>query len=132
MRLYNRKENEMDRNEEYLINRFGKKQTFKVPEGYFDDFANQLMSQLPEQHTARYVKMNPFRRNKNRIVAVVAASVAVALFGMGIYFDNSNKVSGQSEAHIQQISPSSASAFDAMADYTMIDNEDMYGALSDQ
>lgn len=35
--------------EDYLLNKCGKDNPFKVPEGYFDQFANQLMTELPER-----------------------------------------------------------------------------------
>ena len=37
-------------NEElYLRSRMGKENPFRVPEGYFDNFASQLMEKLPEK-----------------------------------------------------------------------------------
>ena len=35
--------------EKYLEDKYGKKQPFKVPNGYFDSFADNLMDKLPEQ-----------------------------------------------------------------------------------
>ena len=35
--------------EKDLIKRYGKKQAFKVPEGYFENFAEDLMRKLPEK-----------------------------------------------------------------------------------
>ena len=38
--------------EKYLEDKYGKKQPFKVPNGYFDSFADNLMDKLPEQQPA--------------------------------------------------------------------------------
>lgn len=35
--------------EKDLIKKYGKKQSFKVPEGYFENFAEDLMRKLPEK-----------------------------------------------------------------------------------
>ena len=38
----------MKKEEINLLNRCGRKNAFKVPDGYFEDFAGQLMDKLPE------------------------------------------------------------------------------------
>ena len=38
----------MEREERFIEEKFGRRTPFKVPEGYFDDFASQLMQSLPE------------------------------------------------------------------------------------
>ena len=39
----------MKKEETNLLNRCGKENPFKVPEGYFENFAGQLMDKLPEK-----------------------------------------------------------------------------------
>lgn len=39
----------MKKEETNLLNRCGKENPFKVPEGYFENFAEQLMDKLPEK-----------------------------------------------------------------------------------
>lgn len=42
----------MKKEETNLLNRCGKENPFKVPEGYFENFAVQMMDQLPEKTPA--------------------------------------------------------------------------------
>ena len=42
----------MKKEETNLLNRCGKENPFKVPEGYFENFAMQMMDQLPEKTSA--------------------------------------------------------------------------------
>ena len=42
----------MKKEETNLLNRCGKRNAFKVPEGYFENFTGQLMEKLPEKSPA--------------------------------------------------------------------------------
>ena len=42
----------MDAEEKLFEQRFGKKQPFTVPDGYFDQLAERVMERLPEQQPA--------------------------------------------------------------------------------
>ena len=50
--------------EKDLIKRYGKKQTFKVPEGYFENFAEDLMRKLPEKEMKAPEKISTWTRVK--------------------------------------------------------------------
>lgn len=41
----------MVRDELYIKERFGQENPFKVPDGYFEKFADQMMNQLPDKQT---------------------------------------------------------------------------------
>ena len=65
----------MDREELFLKQKFGNERPFRVPEGYFDSFADNLMKELPERE-ANEAKVVPMRRRLSwRKFATVAPQV---------------------------------------------------------
>lgn len=118
----------MDRETEILEKKFGKAQPFKVPDGYFDGFVNDLMEKLPEDE-ARVIEMRPSKWRLYRPIAVAAASICVAIFSVGMYLHSSDNPSNETFA--QEQSSSSYSAIDEAVDYTMMDNLDMYAYMSE-
>jgi len=121
----------MNKDEKILEEYFGKKQPFQVPEGYFDDFASKLMAQLPEKD-ARVIKMQPTLWQRFRPYAV-AASVVAVIFSVGLYISLDDRLSVNSKSHSVAKTEynNSYSAFDAAADYTMLDNEEIYSYIAD-
>lgn len=120
----------MNREEELLKQKYGTKSPFKVPEGYFDHFTSELMTKLPERE-AREIVMQPSVWRRYRPALLVAASVCAAIFSIGIYLHQEKSDARQVVANTEQVS-SGYSAFDEAADYTMIDNTDMYAYLSSE
>jgi len=124
----------MMKEEKILNNMFGKENHFAVPEGYFDTFADKLMEQLPETE-ARVIEMHAqswWQRLPMRKIAA-AVGVAVVLGGSGLFY-----ASHSSQSHAQMASThvehsegaaSEYGTFDQMADYTMMDNQDIYASL---
>ncbi len=125
----------MDTNDKFIQERFGRKKPFKVPDGYFDSFPSELMRKISEQErasTARLVTMKPSRKHRFRPVAAIAASVCVAIFGVGLYFQsNGSHPAKEPVSAMQGYNTISYSTVDAMADYAMMDTEDMYAFLTD-
>lgn len=126
----------MEREEKFIEDKFGRQNPFRVPEGYFDDFASQLMQSLPEQAEAPKAKLVPMRVSRwhrARPIAIAAASVCIAFFGLGVkMYHGSDRVAAPSATTAQEtVATSSYSAVDAMADYTMLDTDDMYAYLED-
>ena len=118
----------MEKEEVFLKQKFGNEDPFRVPEGYFNSFADNLMSQLPE----REAKVIPMRRHtawRKYAAVAVAACFGVLLFNVGTtYFDRHQQDAQQITANAQA---SSSDAFDQMADYAMIDVSDMYAYVAD-
>lgn len=55
----------MDKQEEKLINKYGKEGGWKVPEGYFDSVFKEISDKLPEQpEVVRHVEMTRWQRFK--------------------------------------------------------------------
>ena len=118
----------MDKETDILEKKFGKVQPFKVPDGYFDGFVKDLMDKLPEDE-ARIIEMRPNRWHVYRPFAIAAASVCVAIFSIGMYLHSSQ--SSENKQFTEAQNTSSYSAIDEAADYTMMDNLDMYAYVSE-
>lgn len=124
--------------EDILLKKFGRKNDFSVPDGYFDSFADKLMNQLPEQNDARVIDMRAeswWHRLPLRKIAAVAGVVVV--LGAGAFGLSNFKSRGASNEMISAVhqkdnshsSSAEYSNFDQMADYVMIDNQDCYASL---
>jgi hypothetical protein len=112
--------------EKYISDKFGRRNPFTVPEGYFEQLTAQVMNQLPERRQkARRVWMRPVWW---AAAAVCALFVSTAAW---LVIPNESKPSqGQVAEVIQQSQPDDA-YFDAAADYVMLDNQEIYACLSD-
>lgn len=125
----------MDKDEEKLIRQFGKIESFKVPDGYFEDFTSQLMNKLPEKsHKKGIFKFHPMVWS-SRLRGGIAAAVIAATLTIGVYtyFGKFNVVNSYERSSMPQKEnlDQVKSNFDQMADYTMMDNEDIYASLAD-
>ena len=122
----------MIKEEKYLVDRFGKKQPFSVPEGYFDQFASQFMENLPErEEEAVVVRLDSHSRWSTIRRWSVAACLAIALAGAGMWAfqGESPKATGAADAD-QFASSNYNTAIDQAADYAMMDNGDIYAYVS--
>lgn len=109
--------------EKYIQEKVGNRNPFVVPEGYFETFADQLMASLPErQPRAKRVWLRPLRY----AAAVVGVCALGALSWLGLSSETHQPV--QAEA----VQVSGDAAFEAAADYAMLDNYDIYACLSDE
>lgn len=128
----------MNREEDFLKQKFGKTQPFRVPEGYFEALTSNVMAVLPvdadsdDKVVEERAKVVPMK-SRWRVVARVAAAACFCgvLLGVGALFVNraDNDASLYVSAHSQH--NSATSELDQMADYTMIDVGDMYAYVSD-
>ena len=119
--------------EENLKEMFGRENPFKVPENYFETLADNIISQLPEESSARVVKMSVWK--KYRVHLLAAACVLSVLFSAGIYVsvkENTKEaqVFDKTRVEVAETTIEAEDAFDEMADYVMIDKEDMYAYIS--
>lgn len=123
--------------EDILLREFGRKNDFTVPDGFFDSFADKLMTQLPEQDNARVIDMRAerwwHRLPMRKIAAAVSAVVILGAGAFGLTRLKSNDVAHGMISAAQQKDNHSSNAeystFDQMADYMMIDNQDCYASL---
>ena len=107
--------------EKYIEERVGRRNPYKVPEGYFDAFTSQLMQQLPERPVkARQVRMR-------RPLYLAAACLAALLW---MFF---SQPEAQSKAPVQIAAQQESveESIDEAADYMMLDNHEIYALLSE-
>ena len=119
--------------EEYIRSRAGKENPFRVPEGYFDGLASQVMANLPDRDVAPVRTARTYRL-RLRAWICTAACVCIGMFGAVMYFaDNGKAGAGMAESGVAvEASPSTYDSYDdAVADYMMIDNADIYAYLTD-
>jgi len=108
---------------------------FKVPEGYFDTLASRVMEKIPDNE----VRMIPVQAEKPaktswwRTIAA-AAAIAVAVFGIGLFMHNGGiQENGGVNEVAQMASYNNADGnLEAVADYIMCDDDDLYAYLSDE
>lgn len=120
--------------ERYLRSRVGKQNPFRVPEGYFDDFAARMMENLPEQDAKVAVTVSQRRPRVLRMVLYAAACLCIAVLGSVIYWGKlslQTTESGTAQATVHTV-VSTDVYVDAVADYTMMDNSDIYAYLSEE
>lgn len=132
----------MIKEEQILKSRYGTQSPFRVPEGYFDELASRVMASVPESQPAldmqsesasqgaRIVPM--WHRVVVRKVAVIAG-VVLLLGGasIGIGTSLSSRQAGKSVASggWASVMHSEDNSFDEVADYAMLDNQDIYASL---
>ncbi len=126
--------------EDYIKKKLGKRNLFSVPDGYFDSLSSEVMARLPERHTSGNIPADSADSNRHntymrllRPILYVAASAVICVFGVYTYltFDTEGK---DNVAHIENsiISNSTDAYTDAVADYAMMDNADIYAYLYDE
>lgn len=107
-------------NEElYVSSHMGHENHFQVPEGYFDSFAERLMSELPERRQPRMVRFWPWM--------YAAACVVGAVSLVAVYLHVPDH--GAADSHVVAASVSET-YIDEAADYAMVDNQDIYACLT--
>ena len=134
----------MEHNDElYLKKTVGNRNPFRVPEGYFEQFTDQLMQQLPEREDTvakqldiaqKHVSQTLARRTLLRPLLYAAACTALALMlGVSYYFMQSTAPSNE-PAPIAVVATTPAtdySYYEEAADYAMFDNTEIYACLSE-
>lgn len=116
--------------DKWIRNQFGTGNHFRVPDGYFDNLASSVMQHIPASQ-AKVVELEvPVWRRHIVAISTAAASVAVAVcltfaFKSHVVYTDTNV-----SAHADIVS-NDYSDIDAMANYTMIDSDDMYAYMSD-
>lgn len=115
--------------EKYIRDRFGSASHFRVPEGYFDDFASRLMDRLPE-------RKNPSAAVSRRLrpFLYAAACLCVAMFSAVIYYFDRIERGENMEGNVAAVRSHGGEAayFDSddVVEYAMMDNADIYSYLS--
>ena len=112
-----------------IRNQFGTENHFQVQVGYFDNLAASVMQHIPDDQ-AKIIKMQTpaWRRH---IVAISAAAASVAAAVCLVFVLESNPAHSPSHLAAQHTTmQQDNSNIDAMVNYTMLDNDDMYAYMS--
>ena len=130
----------MIKEENLLLRKYGRKSHFSVPDGYFDHLAELVLDAVPDDATTK-VSSVTIMRPQSRILALchslslrrvsIAASIALIL-GLGVWrvisITSAPPQTTMAQHHLDATS-SSENSFDEAADYTMLDNQDIYASL---
>ena len=120
-------------NEEmYIQEKVGKRNPFRVPEGYFEGLTDQIMQSLPDQpkRRAKSVFMRP-------VFYTAAASVCALLVAGAAWMwrpsaDTTSADAVQAKAVVlPQQQDSTEDYMDEAADYMMLDNHEIYAYLAE-
>lgn len=118
--------------EKYLREKMGQGNPFKTPEGYFDQFTDRLMKQLPEE------RQKPAIVRLLRPMLYAAVFVGILILGATFVFNNSQSSDTQQNLALATHKTAEQSAvtysdtyIEDAANYAMIDNEEIYAYLSD-
>lgn len=124
----------MDQEETYLEQHYGKVRPFTVPDGYFDTIADRVMARLPEQKdevrpVAKERRLKP-RQQWRTLVSVAACACVIVLAGTWIARLATPDTAQQTAVAASTATATQDADFDDMADYVMIDNEDIYALVA--
>ena len=121
--------------EKYLIEKVGKENPFRVPEGYFDTLSSQIMAKVEAEGVApRDIKAGKEKRAKVlwlRPVLYAAASVCALFISVVAYQSHSDQgAAAPTQTVVANNQMLMDDYFDEAADYVMLDNQDIYACLS--
>ena len=100
--------------EKHLKEIVGKRNAFRVPDGYFEQLTAEVMQRLPEQQKARTTMLRPW-------LYAAACTVAAVLMGVTYYWHQDSADDMMADGNY----------YEEVADYAMIDNIDIYACLED-
>lgn len=119
----------MIKDELFIEKTCGKTRPFTVPDNYFAGLHDKIMDVVNADNTV-VMKANSGRRR--RLIAAIAASVAVLLVCVGIALSEVFVQNGDGyiATSVKNDAVGSNSSFEQMADYMMLDNDDVYSYLA--
>lgn len=113
----------MDKQEQYLKARFGRKDAFRVPDGYFDSLASHIADRLPEQ--TQQMTVVP-RHNPRRWIAAAAAVACLIALSTVAWLGHAEQDSQTATAQ-----ETSIGAEEQLIDYAVLDNNDIYAYMAE-
>lgn len=130
--------------EEYIKAKIGSKNPFTVPNGYFEQLSDRIMSQLPEEEIqTRTVEMNSKTAERKKATVkglrpwmLAAACICAAVFTVGVIFSNKHQENeAQPSSQVANVEATESNTYysdkyiEDEADYAMLDNQDIYEYL---
>ena len=108
---------------------------FKVPEGYFDTLNTRIMENVARQASTeeKSEKLAQAKNVRMHVLRWAAACACVLVIGVSaVLFTFKDTDTSEVPATAQQSFFTSDDAFNQAADYTMLDNHDMYQMLAEE
>ena len=111
-----------------------KQNPFKVPEGYFDSLNTRIMENVARQASAQKNEKPAQAKNvRMHVLRWAAACACVLVIGVSaVLFTFKDTDTSEAPVTAQQSFFTSDDAFNQAADYTMLDNHDMYQMLAEE
>ena len=121
--------------EKYIIEKAGRANPFRVPDGYFDTLAAHVMDRVDREGVpAGSLCVSPAGRPAKvralRPVYYAAASVCALLLSAAVYLHFASGPAAPGAAQAVAAAQAPDDGFDEAADYVMLDNQDIYACLS--
>lgn len=116
---------------------YGTRRPFAVPEGYFDTLgqrvAHRIEAEAAQGYTVKAVRKSLWQRLSPLLAAASIAGV-VALVGLAAYQSGNTPTANTAVAKAGNAETSGeyTDELDRMADYTMIDKDDVYAYISSE
>lgn len=114
----------MNNEEQYILNRCGKQNPFTVPEGYFDSLRTELMQRVE----VKPKEIPLWKRWRGYVAAAcmvgVVAGVATYIGFVSEATENKHVAVSVKTSNVDNLSE------EEFADYTMLDNDDIYSLLA--
>ena len=107
----------------------------KVPEGYFDTLNTRIMENVARQASTEEKSEKPAQAKNVRmhVLRWAAACACILVIGVSaVLFTFKDTDTSEVPATAQQSFFTSDDAFNQAADYTMLDNHDMYQMLAEE
>lgn len=115
----------------FIEQNFGKTNPFKVPDGYFEGLQSQIMQRIPE-NASRVATLRPTIWRKTRYMVAVAACACGLIAATATYISTlSSERESNARTAIAVNSAYKMNALDYVAEYSMMDNEDIYAIVSE-
>ena len=111
-----------------------KQNPFKVPAGYFDSLNTRIMENVARQASAEKSEKTAQAKNvRMHVLRWAAACACVLVIGVSaVLFTFKDTDTSEAPVTAQQSFFTSDDAFNQAADYTMLDNHDMYQMLAEE
>lgn len=122
--MYNKEEILLNCGDTLFIGNERSRNTFKVPEGYFENLQERVMNNIPEQsHAEHNQRAHVIVMHRLRWAAAVAC---FAVFGVTAYLHYTEQESNETAS----VSTASNEIIE-VADYAMLNNQDVYDIFVD-
>ena len=111
---------------EQIKQQYGKRDPFRVPDGYFEDLTSKVMSQIPENEIVLSVKNSSTRKWTWISVAAMICVLLVSSLMVSYYFTSSSSVMESNMANENLYLEGEKTYIEEMVDYALISDAMIY------